>query len=253
MTEDGISAMRDTAKAFIEQIEKVRREAAERTAELSKKGMKRVYKEGEKVSFFIPPSEKEANDMGRKPKHMLQYRGPATIVERLSNTSYQLEFEGRTYYRCFQELRKYKSHDLPVDLPMANGKNMQVNRFIVGNFVTLCDTDDPQDDLFHLCKVTSIEDDRAVLLNYGTWGNHLRTAKFGILYQEENTLRYTTAPPKQNRQEQEVVDKVSITDADGYIDHYDIKMTKSMKISAKSIRELSKLGLRHHILGRTFP
>ena len=253
VTEDGISAMRETANAFIKQIENVRKEAAARTAELNKKGMTKVFKENDKVSFFIPPSEEEANSMGRKPKHMLQYKGPAIVVKRLSTTTYQLEFEGRTYYRCFSELRKYHSPDLPIDLPMANGKNMQVNKLIIGNYVTLCDTDDPQDDLFHLCKVTEIRDDKAILLNFATWGKNLKTAKFEVMYQERNTQRYTTAPPKGNAKEQEVVDSVSLKEADDYIDHYDVKMTKGMRISAKSIRELSKLGLRHHILGSTFP
>ena len=205
------------------------------------------------MSFFIPPSEKEANSMGRKPKHLLQYRGPARIVRKLSGTTHQLQVEGRTFYRCFSELRAYRSTEDPIDLPMANGIHMQVNELTPGHFVTLCDSNDPDDDLFHLCKVKDIVDSRAVLLNYATWTANINQAVFSIMYQENTTMRYTTVKPQRKAEEQQVIDEISLEDADDYIDHYDVRMTGTMRISKKSIREINKLRLRHHVLGRTFP
>ena len=253
MSQDDISAMRTTAQAFIEQIANVRKEAAERSARLRKRGIKRTFNVGDRVSFFIPPSEKEAKTMGRKPKHLLQYRGPVNVVSKLSDTTFQLEFEGRTYYRCFSELRPYRSTQDPIDLPMANGINMQENTLKINNFVTLCDSNDPDDDLFHLCKVMDIVDNKAVLLNYATWTRNIRQAKFSIMYQERRTLRYTTVKPTKDAEEQQVLDEINLEDADDYIDHYDVRMTGTMRISKRSIRELAKLRLRHHILGTTFP
>ena len=253
MTTDGIEAMRATARAFEQQIHNVRREATAANAELLKKGAKRSFKIGQEVSFYIPPSEKEAKQMGRKPKHLLQYRGPAFITEKLSSTTYQIKYEGRKYNRCFSELRPYKADRLPLDLPMANPASMQERRLIVGNYVALCDSADAEDDHFHLCKVLSIEDDKAILLNYATFNDNLANAKFSIMYQERSSLRYTTQKPKRDAREQEVIDKVPLEEADDYVDHYDIKMTKSMKIGKKSARQLRKLGLKHHVLGRTFP
>ena len=196
MSGDDISAMRTTAQAFIEQIENVRKEAAERSAEQKRKGIKRTFDVGDRVSFFIPPSEKEANVMGRKVKHLLQYRGPANIVQKLSDTTFQLEHEGRSYYRCFSELRPYRSTKDPVDLPMANGINMQENSCKIGNFVTLCDSNDPSDDQFHLCKVLDIVDNKAILLNHATWTANIHQTVFSIMYQEDKTLNYTTVKPK---------------------------------------------------------
>jgi len=253
MTRDGISAMRETARAFEIQLFNVRTEAAARNALLKKGQFTRSFKVGDEVSFYLPPSEKQAEQMGRKPKHLLQYKGPALIVRKLSDTTFQLDFEGRTYFRCFSEIRPYKSTKLPLNLPMATDAKMQERRIIVGNYVALCDTDDPNDDLFHLCEVTGIEDDKAILLNYATWGRNLKSARFSIMYQEHDTLRYTTEKPSRNAREQEVVDRVDLDKADAYIDHYDIRLTRNMKISAKSARQLRKLGLRHHILGQTFP
>ena len=123
----------------------------------------------------------------------------------------------------------------------------------MGNFVELCDSDDPEDDHFHLCRILAIEDGKAVLLNLATSTRNIRMAKFTILYQKKNTLQYTTETPSRNAREQEVIDQVPLEDADSFVDHYDIKMTKAMRISAKSIKQLVKLGLHHHVLGRTFP
>ena len=64
---------------------------------------------------------------------------------------------------------------------------------------------------------------------------------------------FTTIPPRKNPIGQEVIDWVAVDEADGYIDHYDVKVTKSMRIKAKCIKQLKQLGLRHHVLGKTFP
>lgn len=253
MTTDGVDAMRETARAFEQQIQQVREAAATNNAVLLNRGPKKPYKVGTEVSFYIPPTEAEATRMGRKPKHLLQYRGPAFVTKVLSNTTYEIEYEGRKYQRCFSELRPYKATRLPTDLPIANHIHMQERQLILGNYVALCDTADPQDDLFHVCKILAIEDGKAVLLNYATFQKNIKTAKFSILYQERSTARYTTRKPLRNPREQEVIDRVAIEDAEDYIDHYDIRMTNSMRITTKSIRQLAKLGLRHHVLGDTYP
>ena len=171
----------------------------------------------------------------------------------LSNTSYKLDYDGRVYFRCFAELRPYRSSGLPVDLPIANESRMQENKLVPGNFVSLCDTDDENDIHFHLCKVIAIEDDKALLLNYATWGKNLNSAQFSILYQERPSNRYTTQKPNKNAKEQEVVDKLPVAQADDYVDHYNLKMTKVMRLTKASIRQIRKLGLKHHVLGSTFP
>ena len=253
MTSDGVEAMKITAKAFEKQIHQLRREAAERRAVLARKGSKLKFKVGDEVSLFIPPSEQEAKRAGRKAKHLLHFKGPAIVTEVLSNTSYKLDYNGRVYYRCFAELRPYKSSNLPVDLPIANEGNMELNKFIPGNFVALCDTDDENDVHFHLCKVLAIEDDRALLLNYATWGTKISSAKFSILYQERNSGRYTTQKPKKHAKECEVKDQLSLEEADDYVDHFDLKLLKDNRLSKASIRQLAALGLKHHVLGKTFP
>ena len=113
MTTDGVEAMKQTAKAFEKQIYQLRKEAAERRATLARKGSKLKYEVGDEVSLYIPPSEQEAKQAGRKVKHLLYFRGPAVVTQVLSNTSYKLDYNGRVYYRCFAELRPYRSSGLP--------------------------------------------------------------------------------------------------------------------------------------------
>jgi len=136
---------------------------------------------------------------------------------------------------------------------MAMHKEMQERKLVVGNYVALCDSADPEDDHFHLCKIVEIEDNVAVLLNYATFSATLRTARFSIMYQSRHNARYTTERPTINARSQEVIDKVNLEEAEDFIDHYDIQMTAKMRIKAKCIRQLQKLGLKHHVLGKTFP
>ena len=129
---------------------------------------------------------------------------------------------------------------------------MQENKIVVGNYVTLCDTNHEDDDLFHLCRVIALENENAVLLNYATWSPNIKTAVFSVMYQLNNA-KYTTENPNQRARDDEVIDRVPLGEADSFIDHYDVKLTPKQKITAKSRRQLEKLGLRHHILGQTFP
>ena len=253
MTQDGLTVMKETARAFERQLHKLRTGATERNAEALKRGRKATYEVGEEVSFFIPPTETQVKRMGRKAKHLLHYRGPALIVKRLSGTTYELTFEGCTYYRCYSEIRPYRSTNLPIDLPMANDEALQDNKVVVGRYVTLCDTDEEKDVWFHLCKVIEVTDGKAILLNYATFGKNIHSAKFSIMYQEEDTAKYTTVKPRRNARQQEVKDKVDLDDIDGYVGLYDVKLTKAMRISKGSIKQIKKLGLKHHILGKTFP
>ena len=117
-------------------------------------------------------------------------------------------------------------------------------------YVTQADVNDCH---FHLCRVLAIEDNKAILLNYATWTPNIFQAKFSPMYQCKRTFRYTTERPKRNATKQQVVDQVPLEEADDFIDHYDVRVTKRMIISRKSIRQLRKLGLKHHILGKTFP
>ena len=140
-----------------------------------------------------------------------------------------------------------------MNLPAAQDIHMQQRELVVGNFVALCDSDNVKDDHFHVCKVLAIQDNKAVLLNYATWTSNIKTAQFSVMYQHAKDHTFTTIAPRKNVKEQEVIDWVTLQEADDYIDHYNLQLTKSMKIKAKTAKQLKQLGLKHHVLGKTFP
>ena len=84
-----------SARAFSEIISNIKTYERARTAnKLNVYGHPlKSYKVGDKVTFYLPPNDKEAKRMGKNPKHMLQYQGPGTIVESLSNndTSFKIK------------------------------------------------------------------------------------------------------------------------------------------------------------------
>ena len=78
---DGLAAGADDLRKIAISVKAYQQQAAlakTRTAQfLNKTGHKFDYEVGDRVAFFIPPSQKEAQKAGRKAKHLLKYRGPA--------------------------------------------------------------------------------------------------------------------------------------------------------------------------------
>jgi len=66
MAQDGIEAMKVTAKAFGKQIQNMRQEAAEEAAKYKSKGPKMMYKVGDQV-FFSHPKRSKGHRQGGNP------------------------------------------------------------------------------------------------------------------------------------------------------------------------------------------
>ena len=248
----GITAMQTTAKA-IRQIlrQQLEQDSRQRTAKANSKGFNHTFKVGDKVSFFIPPTAHEAEELGRKAKHIAHFKGPAIITKKLSPTTYAIKFNGRTYGRCSSELRAYRSVERPNLISTVNNVGTDLK---VGNFVALSDTDDPKAKGFkqvHVGKIINIADGQAHIQNYATLSRSMAQAKWAPLYQLPSGV-YTTVKPKRNAKNLRVIDMVDEFDQD-YVRCADLSMTSSGKISARSRAHLANLGLKHHVLGLTYP
>ena len=59
------------------------------------------YVRGDKVYFYQPPSQNEVIQRGRKAKHLMHYRGPATITQPIPGRrrQYEIEFQGKLFKR----------------------------------------------------------------------------------------------------------------------------------------------------------
>jgi transposase InsO family protein len=59
------------------------------------------FQTGTRVYFYRPPSQQEVLKTGRKVKHLMHYRGPATVTKLIPGRrrQYEIEFQGKTYKR----------------------------------------------------------------------------------------------------------------------------------------------------------
>ena len=99
--------------------------------------------------------------------------------------------------RCLSELRQYHADDEP-NLTNTDGHN--THKFSIGNFVALCDSDDPTDakqfNTFHVAKVINIADGLASLQNFATMTRKLTQEKWRPLYQLADGAYTLTKPRK---------------------------------------------------------
>ena len=241
--------MQQTAKAFITHLRQVQmREAKERAHLLNLKGTKPQLKLGDKVSFFIPPSAEEAEMAQRKAKHLPQFRGPATIVQVMTPTTFKIKYGNRTYARCLSELRHYKATMMPrLDTGAAPDS---ATSFEQGAFVAYRDTDDPDDDdskRFHLGKVINVADGEAHLHCYSTTGKALSRATWHPLYQNNKGV-FRTGKASHG---EAVVDRVPV-DEETYVLHYNVQLNPDKRIDKKTRKQLQAQHVTHHRLGHTF-
>ena len=228
-------------------------------------GVSKKYRVGDKVTFFIPPTAAQAKVAGRKPKHLPNFRGPASIVEVLSDTTYKLEYRGRSYKRSAAELRPYKAKTPPLQLPTANDPNLYLDNLILNNFVALRDTDHPDDKHFSVAKVLEVDEDtnQVTLQYFGTKTGNIKQAKWFKLLKWErrdstrtNTMKHTYklggASNTKYKPVKCVIDKDDPERDFSRVVHCNLQMLPSARLSKKSITQLAEMGYEHHQLNKTF-
>jgi hypothetical protein len=91
----------------------VRRETALR---LNKVGSIRTLKIGDKVKIRVPPTQEQMLATDRRAKHITAWRGPCTIVERLSPTAYAAvdDVSHRRYERLIANILPYRAKQARV-------------------------------------------------------------------------------------------------------------------------------------------
>ena len=154
------------------------------------------------------------------------------------------------YGKCSSELRKYNSTELP-NLPTREDTPARLRK---DKFVALSDTDDVDSkgySMYHVGKVINVADGQAHIQNYATANRNINTATWQPLYQLDSGA-YTTAKPRRGAANKRVIDIVDDDDTD-YVQHANVKLTTSQKLAARTRKHLIEKGLKHHVLGLTFP
>ena len=127
---------------------------------------------GDRVAFYLPPNDKEAKQMRKKPKHLLQYQGSGIVTKSLSpsNTDFEIKCENRTYRRNIMYMSPYTSPNVvPAQLQVHID-----NTVSVGTFVAVLDNSN--DKRYHIAKVLGIGEHTTLLHYYDTKVPRLRNA-----------------------------------------------------------------------------
>ena len=206
---------------------------------------------GDKVTFYLPPSQKEAQRMRKNPKHMLQYHGPGIIEEALSenNTSFSIRYNNRTYKRNIMHISKYTSdQNAPANLQMYID-----NSHNVGSYVAALDGSD--DTHYHLAKITSVDEHTTTLHYYATYGTRLRTATWRPLFQQPHTNQIVMKKPDTiNRNHTQWTGTIdTLPTGEGLIILANIGLTAAHRVDSRSrkiLRSMSKYS--HHVLAQTW-
>ena len=166
--------------AYTEHLQNVKAvERAQAALRLNEKGFsKHTYQVGDRVTFYLPPSQDQAQKLGKYPKHLLQYAGPGELVQALSNngTAWKIRWNGRTYHRNVMHMIPYR----PDTVVQEEQRFIQDNSVTVGSYVAVMD--DSEDDHYHIAQVIEMTDDLTTLHYMGTGSKTLRSAVWKPMY-----------------------------------------------------------------------
>jgi hypothetical protein len=140
----------------------------ETAARLNKGGKTRTFKIGDKVKVRAPPTALQMEETGRRAKHITAWRGPCTVVERLSSTSYATvdDVTHRRYERVIANLLPYRAEKAKSNADAAYNRTYS-EPFAVGEFLAL--RDEPTGP-FYVARVDSLVDQTVTVHYYGCTG-----------------------------------------------------------------------------------
>ena len=185
-----------TVAAFNELISNIK--ATERTNAANKLNTYgqpvKEYQIGDRVAFYLPPSDKEAKRMGKNPKHMLQYQGTGIITEAISDngTVFSIKCNNRTYNRnIIMHISPYTATDL-VAAELQLHVDTTINE---GSYVVVLDN--TGDTKYHIAKVIEVGEQTTRLPCTTT---SRRLGGSGTRYGDQCTrIRTLTSPSWSNR------------------------------------------------------
>jgi transposase InsO family protein len=149
---------------------------AETAARLNEKGTSRTFSIGDKVKIRVPPTVQQMEATGRRAKHITAWRGPCTVTERLSATSYAVTHDDtkRAYERVITNMLPYRAKRAKIEAN-ARFNELYSSPFEEGEFIAI--RDDPGGPIY-VAEVMDVRTATVILHYYGTTGIVLATAIF---------------------------------------------------------------------------
>merc|ERR1712078_95547 len=242
-----------SAHAYAELLRNVKAvEKAQAAIRLNDKGFsKHTYQVGDRVTFYLPPSQDQAQRLGKHPKHMIQYAGPGELIQPLSNngTAWKIRLNGRTYKRNVMHMIPYR----PDTVVQEEQRLMQDNSVTVNSYVAVLD--DTEDDHYHIAQVVEMTDDLTTLHYMGTGSKNLRSAVWKYMYHDAITgIGYKYYDQRTMDRDWKrltgCIDTRPIEDS--LIILPNVGFTDQMRLSKDTISILKDFRQKHHIFKRTW-
>ena len=132
-------------------------------ARLNQLGQQRAYTIGDKVKIRVPPSHSQMMATGRRSSHLASWRGPCTIVERLSTTAYSMteDSTGRLFERVLPNILPYRATTARAQLTYDPASH---DPFVPDELIAVRDSVGTP---YYLAKITTIANKSITVQYYG--------------------------------------------------------------------------------------
>ncbi len=230
----GFSQIAKTHDVFVRQ---------ETAARLNEKGSSRVFQIGDKVKVRVPPTQAQLLETGRRAKHVTAWRGPCTILERLSSTAYAAvdDTSKRRYERVIANIFPYRAKKAKTNANTAFNE-VYSKRFVEGEFLAI--RDDPTGPIY-IAQIQEVRATTILLHYYGTTSVVLAEAVFKPYWHEaggSDILLEWECPEDNKEQRRLFIDyngEVDLKDVHTVLVARHLEFTKAGKLRFRSLRSLT--------------
>ena len=212
---------------------------------LNEQGKPKIqYNVGDKVVFYLPPTKHQVKVSRKRMKHLLQWHGPATIVQQLSpsGTTWRIQYAGKFYERNIKHMDKWTgNNDMNIDIATS--------LIQIGTYVAYKSPQSPNH--YHIGKILDITDDIATIWHMGTRNRHARSAVWKPYYIDPVSTDLTIVRPNViNDMDYRLTSKIKTRQL-SLITHLPNVVLVRNNISHDSLQTLQQLNLQHHVYKTT--
>ncbi len=191
----------------------------------------------------VPPTQNQLLETGRRAKHITAWRGPCTILERLSTTAYAAidDTTKRRYERVVSNILPYKASRAKTNAD-ASFSQVYSAPFVVGEFIAV--RDEPTGP-FYIALVQHLTTDSVRVHYYGTTNIVLANAVFKPCWNHKDgneiLLSENELSPSLTQQRQFVpyTGEIDLKDVHTVLVARNLEFTKAGRLRFRALRSLA--------------
>ena len=208
-----------------------RKTTAER---LNEAGRPHTFQVGDRVKVYVPPTHEQMLISGRRAKHLLAWRGPCEVIEKLSTTTFAMReiSTSRRFERSLVNILPYKASTAPKP---PSFDPFYSTPLLAHEIIAI--RDEPEGPIF-VARVTAVAETAIAVHYLGSTHNDLTRAKFLPCWHPPNTdliRRSALQPPNM----MPYTSDIDIDSLDVLLVTRGLLLTTTDKLRAKSQRLLA--------------